>query len=174
MLEGFRRTATRKPLVVVGGATYADAFHQRVRSIAQRDPRIRLIGQICDQQTLKELWCNCYAYLHGHSVGGTNPALLRAMGYGCSVLALDTVFNREVLADTGGFFAPQAESVAGAIEALERDHATVERNRYDAPRRIHDRYSWERIVDQYEALFVDVASRGARNTDSVMASRSMT
>ena len=46
---------------------------------------------------LAELYHNCYVYVHGHEFGGTNPAMIKAMAYGCAILALDTVFNREML-----------------------------------------------------------------------------
>ena len=54
---------------------------------AARDPRIRLPGAVWDQGQLDELYANALTYLHGHSVGGTNPSLLRAMGAGTAVLA---------------------------------------------------------------------------------------
>jgi glycosyltransferase involved in cell wall biosynthesis len=159
MLQGFNRSATTKPLLVVGGANYDDDFHRRLRAIAAGDERIRLVGQIHDQHTLRELWCNCYAYLHGHSVGGTNPALLRAMGYGSCVLALDTVFNREVLADAGCFFSRDRDSVTRVVDTLDRAPEVAADYRGRAPRRIGDRYSWEGVVDQYEALFMSVTLR---------------
>src|SRR5205814_1350586 len=121
----YARSSSQRPLVVVGGANYRDAFHDRLADLAKRDPRIRLVGQVHDQQLLKEVWCNCYVYLHGHSVGGTNPALLRAMGYGSCVIALDTPFNREVLADTGLFFAPNADAVTDALDRVERHPSEV-------------------------------------------------
>jgi glycosyltransferase involved in cell wall biosynthesis len=158
MLDGYRRSRSVRPLVVVGGATYHDRFHDRLRELAASDPRIRLVGQITDQPTLKELWCNCYAYLHGHSVGGTNPALLRAMGYGCCVLARDTIFNREVLADTGRFFAPDPPAIAAMLSELDASPGMAQHYREVAPARVAERYSWEGIVDQYEQLFSEVAA----------------
>jgi glycosyltransferase involved in cell wall biosynthesis len=159
MLEGYRRSGSRRSLVVVGGATYRDAFHERLRAIAGADSRIRLLGHVHDQALLRELWCNCYAYLHGHSVGGTNPALLRAMGYGSCILARDTVFNREVLADGGRFFAPDAESVRAAVEAIDADPAGADALREMGPARIRAHYSWPQITDQYESLFTALAAR---------------
>jgi glycosyltransferase involved in cell wall biosynthesis len=157
MLDGFRRSRTSRSLLVVGGATYEDAFHRRLRAIAASDARIRLVGPLHDQAVLKELWCNSYAYLHGHSVGGTNPALLRAMGYGCCVLALDTVFNREVLDDTGRFFDASADAVTALIDEMDAAPDGVELLRVRAPERIRARYTWEGITDQYEQLFRSVA-----------------
>ena len=153
MLSGFARSATSRRLVVVGDANYRDAFHERLRRIAAGDERIMLTGRVSDQALLKELWCNAYAYLHGHSVGGTNPALLRAMGYGSCVVARDTVFNREVLGD-GGLFFTDAASVTRAIDALDADADRVACLRRLGPRRIEERYTWDRIVDDYERVFL--------------------
>jgi glycosyltransferase involved in cell wall biosynthesis len=156
MLEGFRRSRSVKKLLVVGGATYHDAFHVRLRALADADPRIQLVGHVSDQALLRELWCNCYAYLHGHSVGGTNPALLRAMGDGACVLALDTVFNREVLGDCGRFFSADPESIRALIEEIETNPNLAEGFRRNAPARIAQNYSWGKITDQYERLFLSL------------------
>lgn len=162
MLHGFRRSRTPKQLIVVGGANYRDAFHARLRDIAASDDRIRLVGHVHDQALLTELWCNCCAYLHGHSVGGTNPALLRAMGYGSCVLALDTVFNREVLADTGRFFANDAPAVTTLLDEIDADPDQAATFRERAPRRILERYTWEQITDAYDGLFRSVVSGSSR------------
>jgi len=158
MLEGFRRAHTPRRLLVVGGASYRDAFHERLRATAARDPRIRLVGHVADQAALRELWCNCYAYLHGHSVGGTNPALLRAMGCGAFALALDTVFNREVLADTGRFFARDPDAVAALLDAVDGDAEGAARFREAARARVATHYTWDGVTAQYERLFAEVAA----------------
>ena len=152
MLEGFRQSRTHRRLVVVGSANYASAFHATLREIADSDARIAMVGHVHDQAVLKELWCNSRAYLHGHSVGGTNPALLRAMGYGCCVLALDTVFNREVLGDTGRFFSDSASFTALVHEVDASTYETAALGER-ARARIVERYTWEKIADQYEELF---------------------
>jgi glycosyltransferase involved in cell wall biosynthesis len=144
---------------VVGGATYEDAFHWRVRAIAESDARIRLLGHLHDQTVLGELWCNSFAYLHGHSVGGTNPALLRAMGYGCCVLALDTVFNREVLTDAGRFFGPSAQAVTSQLDAIDADPEGAAALRVRAVARVLESYTWDGVTDAYERLFRSVAGR---------------
>jgi glycosyltransferase involved in cell wall biosynthesis len=159
MLEGFRASRTRRHLIVVGGSHYRDAFHNELETLAASDPRIRMVGQLNDQSVLKELWCNCYGYLHGHSVGGTNPALLRAMGYGACVLARDTVFNREVLGDEGLFFEPDPALIAKLINQLDDTPALADRLRERSVSRIRDRYSWGKIVDEYERVFTEAVAK---------------
>jgi glycosyltransferase involved in cell wall biosynthesis len=74
------------------------------------------------------------------------------------VLARDTVFNREVLADTGRFVANEVSSVTELIDAMDSapDEAAAFRDR--APRRILERYTWEQIADAYDQLFRSTVS----------------
>ena len=156
IILGFLRSGTSKRLVIAGGANYDSPFHRRLSEIA--NDRVVFTGHIHDQSVIKELHCNCFAYLHGHSVGGTNPSLLKAMGYANCILALDTVFNREVLADGGLFFPTDERVLAELISRIEGDRALVEEMRRKGPARIAKEYTWEKVTDQYEQLFSEVVS----------------
>ena len=83
--------------MVVGSAPYAEAYIAACRELA--DDRVRLLGGVWDQDLLDQLYANALTYLHGHSVGGTNPSLLRAIGAGAPTIAFDVSFNREVLGE---------------------------------------------------------------------------
>lgn len=155
--EAFLESGSQRKLVIAGGANYDSPFHQKLRSLARG--QIILTGHIDDQDVIKELHCNCFAYLHGHSVGGTNPSLLKAMGYGNCILALDTVFNREVLADGGIFFPKDSSVLAGMIREVEANPERVAVLRRMGPERILANYTWEKIAGQYETLFSEVAAR---------------
>lgn len=157
IVDAYVKSGSEKPLIVVGGATYDSPFHEKLKAMA--NDRVHFVGHVHDQDTLRELWCNCYAYLHGHSVGGTNPALLNAMGYGACVLALDTVFNREVLGGSGILWPPEAEALAQLLRELDGDADRVAAIRQLPRRRIEACYTWERITDQYESLFMTCARR---------------
>lgn len=155
--RAFLESGSRKKLLIVGGANYDSDFHRDLRALA--GDRIRLTGHIDDQEVIRELHCNCFAYVHGHSVGGTNPSLLKAMGYGNCILALDTVFNREALED-GGIFFPRDETVLAAeMRAVESNPERVAALRLMGPERIRTNYTWEKIANQYDALFEEVAAR---------------
>ena len=155
--RAFLRTDSSKKLLIAGGANYDSPFHRELRALA--GDRIILAGHIDDQEVIKELHCNCFVYVHGHSVGGTNPSLLKAMGYGNCILALDTVFNREVLED-GGVFFPRDEAVlAQEMRALEADPHRIAELRLMGPERIRKNYTWEKISRQYDDLFQEVHAR---------------
>jgi glycosyltransferase involved in cell wall biosynthesis len=152
LVEGFVASASKRKLVVLGDVPYRDAYADRVKSV--RDPRIMFPGYIRDKRVLLDLYTNCYSYLHGHEFGGTNPSLLKALGTGCCIAALDTVFSREVLKDDehGYYFTKDPSSIRDCIQMLDDNPTQVERLRRTARSRIHERYTWERIVDEYERL----------------------
>src|SRR3954447_17284965 len=118
IVEGYAASAAELPLVVVGSAPYADEYTGRVRGLA--DDRVRFLGGMYDQELLDQLYANSATYLHGHSVGGTNPSLLRALGAGAPTIAFDVGFNREVLEGTGTYFTAAAD-VAARVEEAESD-----------------------------------------------------
>jgi glycosyltransferase involved in cell wall biosynthesis len=150
IVRAFESTRSNKVLAIAGGANYRSEFLERLKQ--GRDQRVRFLGHIGDTDHVKELHCNCYAYIHGHSVGGTNPALLKALGYGNCVLALDTPFNRDVIDCYGVLFKDEGD-LARKLRYLEEHPEEVGHYRKHAHKRILERYSWEKITDQYEDLF---------------------
>jgi glycosyltransferase involved in cell wall biosynthesis len=155
--RAFLQSGSPRKLLIAGGANYDSQFHRELRALAGE--RIILAGHIDDQEVIRELHCNCFVYVHGHSVGGTNPSLLKAMGYGNCILALDTVFNREVLAEGGVFFPRDETALAREMRALESDPVRVAALRRMGPERIRQNYTWEKIASQYDKLFREVAAR---------------
>ncbi|MBZ5564090.1 MAG: glycosyltransferase [Acidobacteriia bacterium] len=156
IIEAFGRVNTRRVLAIAGSANYRSAFIERIRQT--KDPRVRFLGHVSDAQHVKELHCNAYAYLHGHSMGGTNPSLLKALGYGNCVVALRTPFNLEVIGDYGVFFERDAQDLARQIQNLESHPEVAAEYRRRAPERIRQAYTWEKITDQYEEMFLQLAA----------------
>ncbi|CAD5991130.1 DUF1972 domain-containing protein [Agreia sp. COWG] len=151
IVDGYRRSNATKPLIVVGSAPYAAAHTTEIERLAAGDPRIRLVGGVYDQELLDQLYAHAHTYLHGHSVGGTNPSLLRAMGAGTAVLAYDVVFNRDVLGANGQFF-QDAASLAPVIAAAELDPARTSSAAAALQQRADERYNWDDVTDGYEQL----------------------
>ncbi|WP_399548559.1 glycosyltransferase [uncultured Microbacterium sp.] len=157
IVEGYHASAAAAPLVVVGSAPYAAEYTQRIHAAAGDDPRIMFLGGIYDQDLLDALYFHANTYVHGHSVGGTNPSLLRAMGAGTATIAYDVGFNREVLDGHGWFFSDAAE--------IERHFSSLERNAGDVDRLAHlvrDRaagaFDWRDVAEGYESLAVGLVS----------------
>ncbi|WP_204013050.1 DUF1972 domain-containing protein [Sphaerimonospora thailandensis] len=157
IVAGYVRSRAEYPLIVVGSAPYAAEYTERVHEIAGSDPRVRLVGGIWDQELLDALYAGCASYLHGHSVGGTNPSLLRAMGAGAPVIAYDVVFNREVLADTGLFFGDEA-MLAETLETVEKRRDQEAARGAAARERARTAYRWDDVAARYERLCHDLVT----------------
>lgn len=158
IVQGYVQSAATRPLVVVGSAPYADEYTRQIQTAA--DGRVRLLGGVWDQDQLNQLYAHSLSYLHGHSVGGTNPSLLRAAGAGAFVIAFDVDFNREVMRANGAYFTDPS-SVAAALTAAEADPEAA-RSRGLAGQRDIARYSWDDVADSYETLLADLARDGQK------------
>lgn len=156
IVKGFEKSQTKKKLVILGDVPYRDEYAQRIRDT--KDERIIFLGYVRDGNVLRELYCNSYAYIHGHEYGGTNPSLLKALAYGNCILALDTVFSREVLSNDehGLYFKKDSESIRKMIDFIDKNSTLVHSYRVKSRKRIEERYNWEMIADQYEKLFKDI------------------
>ncbi|WP_374947769.1 DUF1972 domain-containing protein [Agreia sp.] len=151
VVDGYRRSNADMPLVVVGSAPYAAAHTTEIERLAAGDPRIHLVGGIFDQELLDQLYAHAYTYIHGHSVGGTNPSLLRAMGARTAVIAYDVVFNRDVLGTEGLFFSDAAALARHVDESESETRATAETAGL-LQARANERYNWDTVTDGYESL----------------------
>ncbi|MGI8418570.1 MAG: DUF1972 domain-containing protein [Nakamurella sp.] len=160
IVQGYVRSAAALPLVVVGSAPYAGQYTAAIGAAA--DERVRLLGGIWDAELLDQLYAGARTYLHGHSVGGTNPSLLRAIGAGAATTAFDVVFNREVLGDAGRYFATP-EELTELVEQSEVDDTDV-RLRKSAARQRARAYDWDEVADRYEELCRRLASRSPGST----------
>jgi glycosyltransferase involved in cell wall biosynthesis len=151
IIREFAKVHSNKLLVIAGDANYKSPFVDSLKQTT--DQRVRFLGHVSNSNHVKELHCNCYAYIHGHSVGGTNPALLKAFGYSNCVLALDTPFNKEVVSNYGILFQSTPGDLAAKLRHVEEHSEEAEAYRKSAPNRILERYTWDHITDQYEDYF---------------------
>jgi glycosyltransferase involved in cell wall biosynthesis len=154
VVEGFNQADTKRVLAIVGDANYKSSFVSALESRAGN--RVQFLGRVDNPAHVKELYCNSYAYIHGHTVGGTNPALLHGLGYGTCVLARANPFNEEVLAGHGILFNDAAD-LAEKIGFIEKNPAAATDYRRRAPERVRQAYLWEHIADQYEEFFFQLA-----------------
>ncbi len=163
VLRGYLASSCQQPLVVVGSAPYPSAHLAEVEQLAASDDRVRMLGGVWDHELLDALYAGASSYLHGHSVGGTNPSLLRALGAGAGVIAFDVDFNREVAGDAGLYFADDAD-VTSALKQVEAEPAEAAERAEAGRRSVAERYRWDDVATGYEDLCRQLAGRSARAT----------
>ena len=150
IIQGYLRHAGDWPLVIVGNVSGINSYQRELLTLSSR--KVIFVGGIYDAEQLKCLRVNAACYLHGHSVGGTNPSLLEALACGNWVIAHDNPFNREVARDAAHYFNCPEE----LAQCLDRWVSMTEYERHQchsgARRIVAEHYTWGRIVDAYEAL----------------------
>jgi glycosyltransferase involved in cell wall biosynthesis len=157
VVQAYEKLEDAPPLVMLGKGLYArelvDELHRHASD------RVRFPGALYgrDYRTLQR---NALLYIQATEVGGTHPALIEAMASGGAVLAHDTPENREVGGETVGYFSLRpGESLSGTISEWASNPLIREDFRARARKRAEEKYSWERVIDQYEKLFVTISRR---------------
>ena len=122
----------------------------------KKDKRIKFVGTVYDSELLKKIRENAYAYLHGHTVGGTNPSLIEALGSTDLNLLIDVGFNQEVAEDTALYWGSDIDDLRKLIDkvdamSIEAIHELGKK----AKKRVADAYTWEHIGYKYEQLFLE-------------------
>jgi glycosyltransferase involved in cell wall biosynthesis len=144
--------------VIVGSANFDSPIEGRLRKL-EATGRLKWLGHVADQELLTELWANSAVYVHGHSVGGTNPALLQALGAGAPTLALDTPFNAEVLPYPEQRFSHDAQALADQIQSVAASGSLQEAMAARGRSVVRERYSWESVCQAYTDTLVGLAHR---------------
>jgi glycosyltransferase involved in cell wall biosynthesis len=153
IISGYLQAKSAGELIVVGGIENKTEYVSQL--LADAGDKIRFVGAIYDQRELQSLRFNARYYFHGHSVGGTNPSLIEAMGAGNIVVAHDNPFNREVLG-TGGRYFSNADDLTTVIDKLsQQSDSDLRQIRDSNRRRIREYYTWENVTAQYLELLSD-------------------
>jgi glycosyltransferase involved in cell wall biosynthesis len=150
IVRAFLKSETHFPLVVVGHAPYETQYQNELHSILE-SKRVIFLGAIWDQNLLNSLYANSHSYLHGHSVGGTNPSLLRAIANGAQVIAFESPFNREVLESFGIFFSNESDLVR-IFSEMQIWNESMENEVEESRLQILKNYNWDDISKQYKKL----------------------
>jgi glycosyltransferase involved in cell wall biosynthesis len=162
ILQGYAVSMSSCPLLVVGDYHRQTDYVKSLQGV--KDDRIRFLGAVYDHDKLQALRYCCKAYFHGHSVGGTNPSLLEALGCGNVIVAHDNVFNREVAGDAGLYF-KNGNDIPGLINKIETmDNEMREKLLSIAVNRIREQYTWEIVTDKYMGI---LSSRENKRKDAV-------
>jgi thymidylate kinase len=163
LLDAVEALPSPPPVVVVGDSNYEHPTVQRTRRLAQAK-KVHWLGHVDDEMLLDELWANAGVYWHGHSVGGTNPALLQALGAGAPTIALDTPFNREVIGRPDQLVPQDAGLLSDRIARVLQSSSLAEDYRDWGRRTVAERYSWDAVCSEYERVLERLASMRASGT----------
>ena len=122
----------------------------------KNDKRIKFVGTVYDQELLKKIRENAYAYLHGHTVGGTNPSLIEALGSTDLNLLVNVGFNKEVAKNCALYWDCKPGNLAKLINLADTmSTEQITKIGKKAKKRVAEVYTWEKICEMYEDVFLN-------------------
>lgn len=153
MIREFMKSKTHKDLILITNIE-KNQFYEKLKKETRfdQDTRVKFVGTIYNQDLLKYIRENAFAYLHGHEVGGTNPSLLEALASTKINLLLDVNFNKEV-GQTGAIYWKK-NNLANVINNIENSDELWVKLDFLSTMQVKENYSWNKIINDYEETFI--------------------
>ena len=153
-IREFMASSSKRDLVIICNNEGNPYFEElRTRTGFDQDPRVKFVGTIYDQDLLKYIRKEAFAYIHGHEVGGTNPGLLEALAQTDLNLVLGVSFNQTVAKDTAQYWTKETGNLAHLINQVDSLEDVSEWGQR-AKANMKKNFTWEKIVGEYEELFL--------------------
>ena len=153
-IREFMASSSRRDLVIICNHEGNPYFEElRTRTGFDQDPRVKFVGTVYDQDLLKYIRKEAFAYIHGHEVGGTNPGLLEALAHTDLNLVLGVSFNQTVAKDTAQYWTKETGDLAHLIDRVYSLEDVSEWGQR-AKANMKQNFTWEKIVGEYEELFL--------------------
>ena len=153
-IREFMASSTKRDLVIICNQEGNPYFEElRARTGFDQDPRVKFVGTVYDQDLLKYIRKEAFAYIHGHEVGGTNPGLLEALAQTDLNLVLGVSFNQTVAKDSAQYWTKETGNLAHLIDQVDPLEDVSEWGQR-AKANMKQNFTWEKIVGEYEELFL--------------------
>ena len=156
MIKEFMKSNSNRDLVIITSKNdkYFNELENKLHF--SKDSRVKFVGTVYDQELLKNIRENAYAYIHGHTVGGTNPSLIEALGSTKLNLLIDVGFNKEVGEDSALYWNKDDDNLKNLINDVdnmnEKDISELGKKAKD---RVLNEYTWDKICKKYEDVFIN-------------------
>lgn len=148
----FSRKTRGFKLVILGHyEPQTNPYHEKVMKAAGDE--VCFIGTVYEKPVIDALRLYARLYCHGHSVGGTNPSLVEALGAGVPVLAHGNKFNRWVYGPEGHYFENE-DDCAEKLDYLLTDNKELYRLKQASLKRYHEEFTTEKVLGKYETLLL--------------------
>lgn len=155
IIREFMKTKTKKDLVIISNIE-ENKFYRKLQKTThfEEDSRIKFIGPVYDKPSLLYFRKNAYAYIHGHSAGGTNPSLLESLATTKLNILFNAVYNVEVGLTSCLYFSRITNDLVRIIEKCEAfDVKMIKKYETLAKERIKNAYTWKKVVTEYKKIW---------------------
>lgn len=154
MIREFMKSNSKRDFALITNVNDKFLNELEEKTHFKSDKRIKFVGTVYDQEQLKKIRENAYAYFHGHTVGGTNPSLIEALGSTDLNLLVDVGFNKEVAESCALYWSQESGFLSKLIDKAEKMSADeISELGRKAKKRVAEEYTWEKICGKYEDVF---------------------
>lgn len=155
MIREFMKSNSKRDFAIITNVNDKFLNELENRLHFSKDKRIKFVGTVYDQELLKKIRENAYAYFHGHTVGGTNPSLIEALGSTDLNLLVNVGFNREVAIDSALYWDREEGKLAQLINQVDnKPEEEIKALGLKAKERVQKAYTWKKTCGQYEDAFL--------------------
>lgn len=154
ILDGIVASETNQTTIVIGN--HNTKFGNFLKDKFKKHDNIKFLGAIYNLSHLNSLRYLSEIYFHGHTVGGTNPSLLEAMGSGALIFAHKNKFNQGVLKDNAFYFESADDIKKLVLQVKKSDNLQLVQNNFKA---IETEYNWQKINEKYLQFFINCQKR---------------
>lgn len=153
VIKEYMNSKINKDLVIISNLDSSN-YYNELTSITNcnSDKRIKFINGVYDTTDLAVIRKNAYLYIHGHSVGGTNPSLIEALSLTDLNILYDVSFNRYAGMDSSLYFKFKGDLTKLLDDTTYLDSIRKEKGKW-AKEIVKNNFTWKIIVDKYKEIF---------------------
>lgn len=153
VINNFMRSSIDKKLVIITNISGSNYYNELInKTNCLSDKRICFIDGIYDQEKLAVIRKNAYLYIHGHSVGGTNPSLIEAISLTDLNVLYDVCFNHDIGGDNCLYFKEEGD-LTRLLSNTKRLDNSKKKLGIKAKKLFKDNFTWDKIVGKYKNIF---------------------
>lgn len=162
VINDFINSNITKDLVIISNLSTSSYYQQLLKiTNCTKDSRIKFIDGVYDQKKLACIRKNAYLYIHGHSVGGTNPSLIEALSLTNLNLLYDVCFNHDIGMDSCLYF-----EKPGSLTQILNNQELLDQSQQlgiKAKKIVENNFTWDIIVNQYKQIFNSPPAQKLKN-----------
>ncbi|MEM6253690.1 MAG: DUF1972 domain-containing protein [Cyanobacteria bacterium P01_D01_bin.156] len=150
IVTAFSRSKRDTKLVILGNyKPDSNSYHRQVLKAASDE--VVFPGGIYEHEKVEALRYYASLYIHGHTVGGTNPSLVEALGAGSPILAHDNQFNKWV-AGAGAVYFRDESDCSYAFDLLLENADELNRLMINSIKNFEESFTAEMECSAYEQV----------------------
>jgi len=158
IVSAYSKRPRHAKLVVLGNyIPNSNPYHRKVMD--ESSPGVCFLGSIYSREIVQALRFHAKGYIHGHTVGGTNPSLVEALAAGNAIISHDNRFNRWVAGKSAQYFGT-TDSLARILDRVEDDPALLLTMENGSRQRHREQFMQQDILASYEEILLRFAGLG--------------